>query len=56
MSQAQMKLKVHRDKWIPGDKNAAITILAIQKYDDHVRHNVEMQEQRVISKNYNLKL
>ena len=44
MSQVQIKLKVHRDKWIPGDQNAAITIKAIQLYEDHVRHNIEMPE------------
>jgi hypothetical protein len=44
MNQAQIKLKVHRDKWLPGDKDSAITIQAIQLYDDHVRHNIEMPE------------
>jgi hypothetical protein len=37
MTEAQMKLKVHRDKWIPGDLNSTISILAIDKYEQHFR-------------------
>ena len=57
LNESQAKLAALRgDKWLIGDQDSSLTMMAIQKYDDHFKLGIEIPEAKQISKHCNLKI